>query len=70
MHWLVFLPLSLFAAIAFGWAVVKGLVERAEYQRCLRNRPRRRQPFRPVLIQGGKAQAPPMAAAKRESRSA
>ena len=70
MHWLAFLPFSLFAAIGSGCVVVKALVERAEYRRCLRNLPRRRQPFRPVLIQGGKAQAPPVQAEQRESKSA
>jgi hypothetical protein len=67
--WLVFLPIGLFALLALAGVAVAVLLERGERARRLRNPIRVRNGFRPVLIQGGKAQAPP-GARDRESRIA
>ncbi len=51
--------LILFALVAVGQLLITLTVEQAERQRRLRNPVRLRNEFRPVVIRGGKAQAPP-----------
>ena len=68
MQWFALLPIAAAVFVAVAQFAVSLLVEHAERQRRLRH-PSRRQVFRPVLIQGGKAQAPPEVQ-ERESRSA
>jgi len=59
MRWLAVLPIILGAVIVLAQLAISLLVERAEGKRRLRHPARRRDVFRPVVIQGGKAQAPP-----------
>jgi hypothetical protein len=70
MQWFVLLPIALAVLVVSSHFTVSLFVERAERQRRRRH-PARRQAFRPVLIQGGKAQAPPKVQAEaKASRSA
>jgi hypothetical protein len=59
--WLAFVPLVLFALLALAGFAVTLLVDRAERRRSLLHPASVRRVFRPVLIQGGKAQARPAA---------
>jgi hypothetical protein len=59
MSWFVYLPIGLGIFIAVAEISVTLLVARGERRRVLRNAAPSRKIFRPMLIQGGKAQAPP-----------
>jgi hypothetical protein len=59
MRWLAVSPIILGVVMALAQLAISLLVERAEAKRRLRHPARSRDVFRPVVIQGGKAQAPP-----------
>ncbi len=69
MPYFALLPIAAAVFVAMAQLGVTLLVERAEHQRRLRHPARRRDPFRPRLIQGGKAQAPPVRADARGSKT-
>ena len=69
MFRLSILPLALFGALAVLVVVIPAAIEAQERRRIARVPPRRT-PFRPLLIQGGKPQAPPAIQVQSESHTA